>query len=90
MDEIRIARIRVLGRHGAYEGEKDAAQPFDVDVRLEADLGAAARSDDLADTLDYAALHRRVIEIVETTSFDLIERLASRSGCSRFTSNANG
>ncbi|HEY0614261.1 MAG TPA: dihydroneopterin aldolase [Candidatus Elarobacter sp.] len=75
MDEIAIRDIRVLGRHGAYPGEKDQPQPFELTLRVFADLGTAARSDALADTLDYAALHRRVVEIVEQRSFDLIERL---------------
>jgi 7,8-dihydroneopterin aldolase/epimerase/oxygenase len=77
MDEIAIGGIRVHGRHGAYPGEKDAPQPFDVAVRLFADLDGAARSDRLADTLDYAEIHRRVVEVVEQRSFDLIERLGA-------------
>jgi FolB domain-containing protein len=40
-------------------------------------LAAAARSDRLADTLDYAEIHRRVVEVVEQRSFDLIERLGA-------------
>jgi 7,8-dihydroneopterin aldolase/epimerase/oxygenase len=76
VDEILISGIRALGRHGAYPGEQDAPQPFEVALRLYADLSAAAASDALADTVDYDALHRRVVEIVETRSFDLLERLA--------------
>lgn len=77
MDEIVIAGIRAYGRHGAYAGEKDRPQAFDVTLTMHADLAVASRSDRLADTVDYAAIHRRVVQIVEQRSFDLLERLGA-------------
>ncbi len=74
-DGIDLTGIRVYGRHGANPGEKDVPQPFDVDLHVELDLAAARRSDALADTLDYGALHRTIVAIVRDTSFDLLERL---------------
>ncbi|TAM86425.1 dihydroneopterin aldolase [bacterium] len=75
-DCIELRGIRVWGRHGANPGEKDRPQPFDLDLMLDVDLSAAERSDALADTIDYDALHRNVARIVQTRSFDLLERLA--------------
>ncbi len=77
MDEIAITGIRAFGRHGAYAGEKDRPQAFDVALKLDVDLAAASRSDRLADTVDYAEIHRRVVAIVQQQSFDLLERLAA-------------
>jgi dihydroneopterin aldolase len=77
VDQIVIAGIRAYGRHGAYPGEKDLLQPFDVGLKLDLDLELAARSDQLADTIDYATIYRRVVEIVEQRSFDLLERLGA-------------
>jgi dihydroneopterin aldolase len=77
MDRIKLTGIRAYGRHGADPGERDRSQPFDIDVTVELDLETAQRSDDLADTLDYAALHRRLTAIVGGTSYVLLERLAS-------------
>ena len=77
MDEITISGIRAFGRHGAYAGEKDRPQAFDVALTIRADLALASRSDRLTDTIDYAAIHRRVVEIVEQCSFDLLERLGA-------------
>ena len=77
MDEITIGGIRVFGRHGVYRGEKDRPQAFDVALKLHVDLGAASCSDRLADTIDYAAIHRRVVAIVQQRSFDLLERLGA-------------
>src|ERR1700686_5882771 len=77
MDEIAITGIRVFGRHGAYAGEKDRPQAFDVAVKMQGDLAAASRSDRLADTIDYAEIHRRVVAIVQQRSFELLERLGA-------------
>ena len=51
-------------------------QPFEVDVILRRDLSAAAASDDLADTIDYSTIFTQVGEIVEGSSYRLIEALA--------------
>lgn len=77
MDVIALTGVRALGRHGANPGERDAEQPFDIEVHVEIDLSAPAQSDDLGDTLNYAQLHERVIAIVQSTSFVLLERLAA-------------
>jgi dihydroneopterin aldolase len=77
MDSITLRGIRVMARHGAYEGERDRDQPFDVELRLELDLRAAESSDDLGDTIDYDNLHKTVVGIVQQTSFALLERLAA-------------
>ena len=77
VDEIAITGIRAFGRHGAYAGEKDRPQAFDVALKLELDLSIASQSDRLGDTIDYAEIHRRVVEIVEQRSFDLLERLGA-------------
>ncbi|MGD0473539.1 MAG: dihydroneopterin aldolase [Candidatus Velthaea sp.] len=74
-DTIALRGIRAFGRHGANPGEKNVPQPFEVDVALDIDLTPARRSDVLAETLDYAALHAAVVEIVATTSYDLLERI---------------
>jgi dihydroneopterin aldolase len=74
-DTIALRGIRAFGRHGAKAGEKDVPQPFDVDVALEIDLGSARRSDALAETVDYAALHAAIVDIIASTSYALLERI---------------
>jgi len=76
MDRIALHGVRVLGRHGVTPQERERPQPFDVDVIAEIDVRAAAASDDIDDTLDYAALHARIVTAVESTSYALLERLA--------------
>jgi dihydroneopterin aldolase len=75
LDRIAVRGIRAYGKHGALAGERDDVQPFDLAIELEVDLSAARASDRLADTLDYAAVHARVVELVRETSYALLERL---------------
>jgi dihydroneopterin aldolase len=72
---IWLRGIRAWGRHGANPGEQDIAQPFEIDLMLNVDPTAACKSDELADTVDYAAVHARVVRIVETEHYHLLERL---------------
>ncbi len=75
LDTITLSGIRVFGHHGANPGEKDVPQPFDLDVSLDVDLANARRTDALAETIDYDALHRTIVGIVRERSYDLLERL---------------
>ncbi|MCU0505821.1 MAG: dihydroneopterin aldolase [Chloroflexi bacterium] len=75
-DRILLRAMAFDGRHGALPGEKDAPQPFEVDVEMTLDLAPAGRADDLARTVDYGAVYRLVRRIVETTSRDLLEAIA--------------
>jgi dihydroneopterin aldolase len=75
---IRILGMRFWGRHGANPGEQDRAQPIDVDVELTCDLSRALASDDLADTVDYAAIYHICELEVTGRSSTLLEALAGR------------
>ncbi len=77
MDAISLRGVRAYGRHGAGPGERYRRQLFEIDVTAEIDLAAAGASDDLAQTLDYAMLRDRLVRIVATTSYALLERLAA-------------
>ena len=77
MDRIALREIVAHGRHGVHAEERERPQPFRVDLTLDLDLSRAALSDDLHETLNYAALHRAIVELVETCSYALLERLAA-------------
>lgn len=77
-DCIRLRGLRALGRHGIAPGERDRAQPFEVDLDLYLDLAPAGQSDDIGKTVDYGPLADGVVELIESESFDLIETLAER------------
>lgn len=65
-----------MGRHGVLEREQREPQPFEVDVELALNLQPAGLDDDLTRTIDYAAAFDHVRQIVESTSYRLIEALA--------------
>jgi 7,8-dihydroneopterin aldolase/epimerase/oxygenase len=75
-DRIVLANLRLEGRHGWYAHEREGPQPFEVDVELAKDLRPAGRSDDLADTIDYARAYDLIRDVVETRSFGLLEAMA--------------
>ncbi len=75
-DRIELRGLRLLGRHGALAGEQDTAQPFEIDLEVEADLTAAAQDDDLAKTVDYSLVVEKAAEIVGKRQYRLLEALA--------------
>ena len=75
---IEVLGIRAVGRHGVLAEEQVRAQPFEVDLRIEADLSTAAVTDRLEDTVDYGLVTEAVARTVELESYRLLERLADR------------
>jgi dihydroneopterin aldolase len=75
-DRIVLANMRFQGRHGYYDHELLTPQPFEVDVELLLNLQPAGVDDDLARTVDYGRVYDAVRQIVESTSFRLLEALA--------------
>ncbi|MGO3327366.1 dihydroneopterin aldolase [Gordonia sp. (in: high G+C Gram-positive bacteria)] len=72
-DRIELRGLHVRGNHGVFDYEKRDGQEFVVDVTLWIDLQDAARSDDLADTVDYGVLAQLAHDVVAGPSRDLIE-----------------
>ncbi|HUF34027.1 MAG TPA: dihydroneopterin aldolase [Acidimicrobiales bacterium] len=77
-DRIELRGLRLLGICGVLPEEQDRAQPLEVDLDVLADLTAAGRSDDLADTIDYGAVCTRVELTVTGSRVALLEHLAER------------
>jgi dihydroneopterin aldolase len=73
---IEVRGLRLLGRHGVSEEERSSAQPIEVDLEVEADVARAAATDELSDTVDYAALAEAAAAVVTASSFRLLEALA--------------
>jgi 7,8-dihydroneopterin aldolase/epimerase/oxygenase len=68
--------MRFDGRHGVYEHELVSTQPFEVDVELVMNLQPAGVDDDLTKTVDYGRLYEIARQVVESTSFRLLEAIA--------------
>jgi D-erythro-7,8-dihydroneopterin triphosphate epimerase len=74
---IRIKNLRIKTIIGVQEWERNQHQEVVLNIAIDFDAAAAARSDSLADTVDYKALKRRIIEHVEQSRAQLVERLAA-------------
>jgi len=77
MDVITIEDLGVLCRIGVPDEERAKPQRLLITVALEGDFSKACASDDLAQTINYYEVSRRIDELCREKSFKLIERLAS-------------
>ena len=77
-DRITVRGIRFHARHGATRVEREVGVRYSVTVDLERDLTGSMRTDALADTVDYAEVHRVVLEVARRHSFHLLETLAGQ------------
>jgi dihydroneopterin aldolase len=75
-DRIVLSNMAFQARHGVHDREKVEPQRFEVDVELVLDVQPAGLDDDLAKTVDYGSVYQVVRQVVESTTFNLIEALA--------------
>lgn len=78
MDRIILRDLSLRCILGVYEEERRERREILLTVALEGDFRAAARSDDLADAVNYDEIEKQLIALVEASSFCLIESLAGR------------
>ena len=78
MDTLRISAIRAWGYTGYFDAEQELGQWFEVDLEITLDLSRTGEDDELAHTLNYAAVIERVKALVQSSRFRTIERLNSR------------
>ena len=77
-DRIFLRGLEVECIIGFIEWERRIRQTVVIDIELPVDCARAAQSDDVADTLDYKKVAKRVIAFVATSQFKLVETLAQR------------
>lgn len=77
-DLIKINDISVGAIIGTEDYEREAKQELILNITIFTDLKKAGNSDSLAHTIDYSALESRVRDMVENSSFQLIEALAEK------------
>ena len=75
MITVHVHHLRVFGRHGVYEHERERGQDFVFDVELE--VGERGRSDRLEDAVDYVEVARAVQEVSDARQYALLEALAA-------------
>jgi FolB domain-containing protein len=75
-DRIFIRDLLVRGIVGVNPEERESRQDIVVNLDLWVDTRRAARTDDIADAVNYRSVCKRVIEHIEAASPMLVERLA--------------
>ena len=75
MITVEVRDLRVFGRHGVHEDERERGQDFLFDVELE--VGERGTSDRLEDAVDYVEVARAVQEVSDGRQYVLLEALAS-------------
>ena len=76
MDRIRLVNMTFYGYHGVSAAEKETGRRFEVDCELKVDLAEAGKTDRLNYTIDYSADYDLIADVVQNTSYSLLEGLA--------------
>jgi 7,8-dihydroneopterin aldolase/epimerase/oxygenase len=78
-DRIFLRGLSVDCIIGFIEWERRIKQTVVIDIELPVDCRLAAVSDEVAATLDYKKVSKRIIAFVEGSQFKLVETLAHRT-----------
>lgn len=78
MDKVFIEDLRIQTIIGVFDWEREISQTISLDLQMAFSIRKAAASDAIADTLDYKAVAKRLIQFVEASEFQLVEALAEQ------------
>jgi dihydroneopterin aldolase len=78
MDKIFLHELKVETIIGIWEWERKIRQTVVIDLEMSADIARAAATDDVADTLNYKSVAKRIQSFVAESSFQLVETLAEK------------
>ena len=78
MDKIFLDELKIETIIGIWEWERKIRQTVIIDLEMSADIAKAAATDDVADTLNYKSVAKRLQQFVGESSFQLVETLAER------------
>lgn len=78
LDRIHIRDLLVRCIVGVYPEERREKQDVIITITLHADLREACMTDRIEDTVDYKAIKKQVLSMVQESSYFLLERLAER------------
>ena len=75
MDIIFLGGLEIKTIIGIYEWERITQQTVILDIEMAYDISKAAKTDDIANTLDYKTVSKRIISFVEASEYYLVEKL---------------
>ena len=74
-----LAELRVDCIVGIYPHEREFAQTVFLDIELDYDFAPAARTDTIADAVDYDQVASSVTALLQTRKFQLIETMSEEA-----------
>jgi D-erythro-7,8-dihydroneopterin triphosphate epimerase len=77
-DKIHIRDLALRCIIGLEPHERDHRQDVVINITLHADLRQPGQTDRIEDTVNYKTIKRKVVDLVENSSFLLVEKLAQR------------
>jgi dihydroneopterin aldolase len=77
MSKISIFDLEVFYRVGVPDAERAQPQRLLLTIEMESDFSKAAKTDSIADTIDYFAVSQRLLKFGDGKSWKLIEKLAA-------------
>lgn len=78
MDKVFIRSLAIEATIGLYAWERRVKQSLVLDIQMGHDIRRAAQSDDIAATLDYKTVSKRIQQFVADSKFELVESVAER------------
>ena len=79
-DQITLKALRLKGKHGYYDKEREEGNQFELDVTAFGYFKASIRGSDLKKTFDYNLVREVAEEVFNGPSEKLIESLCKRIG----------
>jgi len=76
---IKIENLKLRTIVGIYDWEKEKKQDVILNIEMEFDGTKAIETDSIDDTIDYKTITKEIIDMVEGTEFNLIERIAGEA-----------
>lgn len=77
-NKVHIRDLTLRCIIGIFPEERKDKQDVVINITMECDFGRAAESDRIEDTVDYKSINKRIVKLVEGSSYNLIETLAER------------
>lgn len=78
MTTITIKNLRLRTIVGVEDFERKNKQNVVVNISIESDAGLAIAGDDIDQACDYKTITKKIIEVVEHSTFYLLEKLTDR------------
>ncbi|QDV50931.1 dihydroneopterin aldolase [Gimesia fumaroli] len=75
-DQIHISDLLLRTIIGINEEERNKRQDVLINLTLQVDLRAAGRSDEISDAVNYRTITKEIIDLVENSQFQLVEKMA--------------